>query len=116
VQREGLDEPGGIDLLDRDASEGTLVEIAELEQGGRAVDVEQVLEQGQPVPAGGQDDRVDLVPADDLAKLVELSQHGHHRVRVVADEADQFDAVGLALLEAAHDPRRLLPRAQAQHP
>ena len=43
VQRERLDEPGGVDLLDRHATEGALVEVAELEHGRRAVaDVEQV--------------------------------------------------------------------------
>ena len=96
VQRERLDEPGGVDLLDRDASEGALVEIAELEHGRRAVDVEQVLEQRQPVPVRRQDDGVDVVPADDLGELVELAQHRDDRVRVIADEADQLDAVGVA--------------------
>ncbi len=36
MQRERLDEPGGVDLLDRDAPEGALVEVAELEHRGRA--------------------------------------------------------------------------------
>ena len=94
VQRERLDEPGGVDLLDRHATEGALVEVAELEHGRRAVDVEQVIEQRQPVAAGGQDDRVDVVAADDVGELVELAQHRHDRVRVIADEADELDAVG----------------------
>ena len=116
MQRERLDEPGGVDLLDRDAPEGALVEVAELEHRGRAVDVEQVLEQRQPVAVRRQDDRVDLVPADDLGELVELAQHRHDRVRVVADEADELDTVRVARLEGIGEPRRFLARAQAEHP
>ena len=117
MQRQRLDEPGGVDLLDRDAPEGALVEVAELEHRRRVLDVEQMLEQRQAVAAGGQDDRVDLVAADDLGEIVELAQHRHDRVRVVADEADQLDAVRLALARScASEPRGLLARAQAQHP
>ena len=117
VQRERLDEPGRVDLLDRDAPEGALVEVAQLEHGGRAiVDVEQVLEQRQAVPAGGQDDRVDVVVADDLGQLVELTQDRHDRVREIADEADELDAVRVARLEGPGEPGGFFARAQAQHP
>ena len=51
----------------------------------------------------------------DLGQLGELAQHRHDRVREIADEADQLDAVRLALVEGAGEPRRLLARAQAQH-
>ena len=96
VQRERLDEPGGVDLLHRDAAEGALVEVAQLEQGRRAIaDAEQVLEQRQAVTAGGQDDRVDVVPPEDLGQLGELAHDRHDRVREIADEADQLDAARL---------------------
>ena len=65
---------------------------------------------------GGQDDRVDVVAAHDLGELVELAEHRDDRVRVVADEADQLDAVGLARLEGAGEPGGLLAGAQAEHP
>ena len=116
MQRERLDEPGGVDLLHRDAAEGALVEVAQLEHRGRAVaDAEQMLEQLEAVAAGGQDDRVDVVRPHDLGQLGELAQHRHDRVREIADEADQLDAVRLALVECAGEPRRFLTRAQAQH-
>ena len=43
-------------------------------------------------------------------------EHRDDRVRVVADEADQLDAVGLARLECAAEPGGFLTGAQAQHP
>ena len=116
VQRERLDEPGGVDLLHRDAAEGALVEVAQLEHRGRAIaDAEQVLEQRQAVAAGGQDDRVDVVLAEDLGQLGELTHDRHDRVREIADEADELDAVRLALLEGLREPGGLFARAQAQH-
>ena len=116
MQRERLDEPGGVDLLDRDAAEGSLVEVGHLEQRGRAIaDAEQVVEQRQAVAVGGQDDRVDVVASQDLLQVLELAEHRHDRVRVVADEADELDAVGLARLECLEQSRGLLPCAEPQH-
>ena len=49
------------------------------------------------------------------AQLVQLAHDRHHRVREIADEADQLDAVRVAPVERAGEPCGLFARAQAEH-
>ena len=117
VERQRLDEPGGVDLLHGHAAEGALVQVGHLEQRRRAIaDAQQVVEQREAVTVGGQDDRVDVVAAQDLGQILELPEHRDDRVRVVADEADELDAVGLARLEGTTQPGGLLAGAETEHP